>query len=788
MPLNPVSLPTVQPQAGPVAPANTFAQSFPDPSAGVDMSGLASAFGIASANADKAQVKKDQEYESNADYYAQTFMHDHQNGLVNATQVGAAMPGASPIVAGHVTQLIGANWGTQYANEQMNGFLQSPDALDPVKQDAFYKQLQGDIAGKVAGNPFYGAGAIKAAQSVIDQHRSNLEAQSQAGYQATLETAYGQSAVAAARGQPVVTAPATPSMSSTPGSAPTPVPLAPPPTGTAVDAINKAAPLPAGSPTALLSLIAAHESDNNYNAYIGHSQNTPAQLNVTGMTLDQVLQWQRSAIASGKYPSTAIGKYQIIMPTMQGLIKTMGLSGDTVYSPELQDQMAMQLLKERGYDQFKAGTMSAGTFQDNIAKEWASMPTSAGNGYYAGQTPTASGSDLLVAMSNTAAQPNPVAAVDSQFGATSSIAPQRRTAIAVDAIIADAKARGDATSLDNIPTYMSSIPAQADKIMMAKKEIARGQIDDLRNAHEAAAYADAQKLQDNQAQILADNVAGKDVNPNQYTDAASHAFAIQIRAEGRNDPTQSAVAAANLEQKLLGYGTLAPNWWDATNGANKPAQMTQMINSNPDLTPTDKQQMLAKVPTYAAGVNLISDPQVSDSYNRMAGADLNAYLHTITGKLGKMFGSDPIATLRDRFDGHLRDEVTAYIQDHGVPPTGSAKLAMVRSAGAEAQKYLASLVANPDGVAASAAPGAVQGTPAADQGTSAKPPPVVKPVGPIDNSGINMIAPNMENIGAMVDRQFAPKAALQITKSELLAKKTAGTISDEERLTLFNMK
>ena len=802
MPLSPVSMPTVAPQAAPVAPANLDIQHFPDPSAGVDMASLGAALGLAGQAAEKYQAKKDTEYSANADYYASQFMADHQNGLVDATQLGKAMPGASPIVVGRVTQLIGQDWGTKYATAKYDAFLQTPGANDPAAQKAFEAQLDSEVSAQVQGNPFYGAGAVSGAKSVMAQHRANFEARSGADYQATQDNAFGTAAVAAARGIGAKVAdPAAATTTPGPAGGPVPnpdgtvpVPLAPLPKGAATAADAAAAQaLPAGSPAKLLDLIGTHESRGSYDAVIGHADNNPATggVPVTSMTLSQVLAWQHSSQQNGQ--SGAIGKYQIIPSTLQGLMTKLGLPADTVYTPAVQDKLAMELLNERGYQQFKDGKITADQFQTNLAKEWASLPTAAGNGYYAGQAATASTSDLRVAMSDTSAPTNAVAATDASFGATSSISDPRRIAIGVKAIIDDAKARNDPSSLDNIPSNWSAIPQYGDQIAVAKQEIARNQNETLRNAHEAQAYAEQQTLLKNQTQILSDNAAGKTINPNVYTDAASHAFAVQIRAEGRNDPTESAAVRANLEQKLMGYGTLDTPWWDASGGANKPRDMVNRIMTNPGLTPQDKQAMLAQVPVYAAGVNLISDPQVSDAYNRMAGADLKQYLGTLTGKLGKMFGSDPISTLRDQFDGHLRDEVTSYIQDHGVPPVGAAKLAMVRAAGAQAQATLKGWIENPDGAAAS--PAVVPGTPAATKGADAvapAPPAAKLSLGDQMKNLIDTNESQQNRIGlpgtvaAPTAAPAAPTAAL--TPTQLRAGMKAGTLTLEQKIQFYQLK
>ena len=140
----------------------------------------------------------------------------------------------------------------------------------------------------------------------------------------------------------------------------------------------------------MFDLIARHESGGNYNARFGNaiSQNPM----FTGMTVSQVLDWQRQRGAGG---FTAVGRYQIIKKTMQGLIESMKLTGNERFDEAMQDKMALQLLNGRKLGSFLAGKLGVVGFGLAIAQEWASLPVlertrgahrmvDAGETYYAG--------------------------------------------------------------------------------------------------------------------------------------------------------------------------------------------------------------------------------------------------------------------------------------------------------------------------------------------------------------------------------------------------------------------
>lgn len=137
----------------------------------------------------------------------------------------------------------------------------------------------------------------------------------------------------------------------------------------------------------ILDFVARPESGGNYNAILGNAKNQTIKL--TDMTLTEVTAFQRDMVTKQGKESGAVGKYQIIGPTLQGLIKKMNLDpATTKFTPELQDRMAMQLLEETGYKDWKGGIIDDAQFANRIAKVWAGVPVvsgaKAGSSYYAG--------------------------------------------------------------------------------------------------------------------------------------------------------------------------------------------------------------------------------------------------------------------------------------------------------------------------------------------------------------------------------------------------------------------
>ena len=122
----------------------------------------------------------------------------------------------------------------------------------------------------------------------------------------------------------------------------------------------------------VFGLIGQLESRSDYNTMAGGGN----KKQLTSMTINEVLQYQNSRGRNMK----AAGKWQIMPNTLRGLKKSMNLTGDELFTPEMQDRMAFELaMNRKGYRQFANATGEEklalmGAAQNDLAKEWASMP------------------------------------------------------------------------------------------------------------------------------------------------------------------------------------------------------------------------------------------------------------------------------------------------------------------------------------------------------------------------------------------------------------------------------
>lgn len=150
----------------------------------------------------------------------------------------------------------------------------------------------------------------------------------------------------------------------------------------------------------LLDAIGAAEGAT-YDTMYGYAERPGgafAGTKVTDLTIKEVQDLQKKMVASNGV-SSAIGKYQFIQTTLREAVKALGLDPNEKFSPEVQDKLALWLLKNRtSFDKWATGEGDAAAFQNELASQWASVPNTSGKSAYAGDgvnNATAEGKRLI---------------------------------------------------------------------------------------------------------------------------------------------------------------------------------------------------------------------------------------------------------------------------------------------------------------------------------------------------------------------------------------------------------
>jgi conjugal transfer mating pair stabilization protein TraG len=139
-------------------------------------------------------------------------------------------------------------------------------------------------------------------------------------------------------------------------------------------------------------LIAPTESGGNYNAVIGNAR---ASDDLSVLPLGQIYDLMAQLVARGE-PSSAIGRYQIIRATLENLQDELNLPDSTLFTPVLQDGLAVQLMVGRGYRSWWRDQINDATFAHGLSCEWASLPDprAGGKSHYDGVGPNHAGQTL----------------------------------------------------------------------------------------------------------------------------------------------------------------------------------------------------------------------------------------------------------------------------------------------------------------------------------------------------------------------------------------------------------
>lgn len=142
------------------------------------------------------------------------------------------------------------------------------------------------------------------------------------------------------------------------------------------------------------------DKGRGYNETLGYGAYTGGPVNLTAMTRKQVdaLQSKMLRHPKNKLKSSAAGRYQEVRTTRREIDKKLGRTGAELFDEAGQDEDACYLLGLRGIDKYLAGRLSEDTLINNLAHEWASLPTTKGMGAYAGQRAGVTVADVRAAL------------------------------------------------------------------------------------------------------------------------------------------------------------------------------------------------------------------------------------------------------------------------------------------------------------------------------------------------------------------------------------------------------
>jgi muramidase (phage lysozyme) len=130
----------------------------------------------------------------------------------------------------------------------------------------------------------------------------------------------------------------------------------------------------------LLSLIGSAEAGRAGYDAIHHRALILPDKAPTQMTVQEIIDW----IDATPRQNHAIGRYQIIPMTLSYLVAAEDVPMTAVFSPALQDSLAVRLINDAGLPEFLSGQMAPADFLDSLAFVWAGLPLGSGLSAYEG--------------------------------------------------------------------------------------------------------------------------------------------------------------------------------------------------------------------------------------------------------------------------------------------------------------------------------------------------------------------------------------------------------------------
>lgn len=129
------------------------------------------------------------------------------------------------------------------------------------------------------------------------------------------------------------------------------------------------------------------DKGDGYDETLAYGAYTGGDVNLRGMTLAEIdrLQTKMLQHPKNRWNSSAIGRYQIVRTTLRKIKKELGVADTVKFDEDFQDRAARYLLWGRGIDKYITGKWSKEKVLLELSKEWASIPTPEGKGYYGGQ-------------------------------------------------------------------------------------------------------------------------------------------------------------------------------------------------------------------------------------------------------------------------------------------------------------------------------------------------------------------------------------------------------------------
>lgn len=331
-----------------------------------------------------------------------------------------------------------------------------------------------------------------------------------------------------------------------------------------------------------------------------------------------------------------------------------------------------------GNDFYAAGVAGAmdRSFQEQELK-WQGQTAA----YHEQVQKTALGDEAVKALSS--ADPKAaMAAIDANYGKSSSLNNLERNKVYVDAVIKLASVSDDPSILAKIPQAYLNIDSKA-QLRAAGISITNQQIAQFTHARALEQYQRDEIDRKGKLQILQDLGAGAAVDPGKYLNSPGlHAYAVEAMTTPSLPEATSKAALQDFRQQLLTTSNVA--------SLGSQSDITKAImGMKGKMNPKDMAALVDEVPKLMEGTVLMNDPGIRRAYTDNIGFRLDDMAKAAEPNLQKLLnGSNIRGNAMALFEGEIRGNFEAAYKETGQWPTGFAARKITDAAVAKTSAYI----------------------------------------------------------------------------------------------------
>lgn len=277
-----------------------------------------------------------------------------------------------------------------------------------------------------------------------------------------------------------------------------------------------------------------------------------------------------------------------------------------------------------------------------------------------------------------------LAAIDANYGKSSSLNNLERNKVYVDSVIKTAAISDDPNVLDKIPQQYLNADSKA-QIYQARIAITNQQWAKFTRAKEFEAYQRTETERTGKLDILKKLGSGQDVDPAQYLSSPGlHEFAVQAMSTPSVPEASSKAAVQAFRTSLLSSSNVM------TLGSQQ--DLTTAVFGIKGINPKERAALVDEIPKLMEGTVLMNDPNIRRAYADNLSARMDDLSKSPSAQIQRLMGTGNLrGNAMAMFEGEIRGNFEAAYNDPSGNkqwPTGFAARKIVDAAVAKTSAYV----------------------------------------------------------------------------------------------------